>query len=111
MQEFNRIIRQPELKLEGEINGFGPVQGEGTINNHPFYFRARHNEWSFAISEHQEMDPVDIQFIETGKKYGFYKEMKYCDKRQELASYISLVEAEKIIIDCCKEYLKIKNVC
>jgi hypothetical protein len=106
MREYHRKIVNHELKLKGEIQGYCPVQGSGTVDNFPFYFRARHDQWSFAISEHPEIDPVDIQLIETGEQYGFFKEAKYGIEGGDLAGWMELSEAEKLIIECCVEYTK-----
>lgn len=61
MEEFENN----DLKLIGKICGSAPVQAEGTVNGFLFYFRARHNEWTFAISENPEICPVDIQLVES----------------------------------------------
>lgn len=34
---------------EGRIGGFCPVQGDGTVDGKTWYFRARHDEWSFEV--------------------------------------------------------------
>lgn len=34
---------------EGKIDGFCPVQGKGTVDGMWWYFRARHDEWSFEV--------------------------------------------------------------
>lgn len=33
----------------GRIGGFCPVQGNGSVGNYFWYFRARHDAWSFEI--------------------------------------------------------------
>ncbi len=110
MREFDRKIVNKELQMEGEIQGFAPVQGYGTISGFAFYFWARHEEWSFAVSEHPDVDPVDIQLPEQGEKYGYLKEDKYGKESENLASWMELDEAERIIIECCKEYRRMKNI-
>ncbi len=102
----DRIIDRPELNLTGRIYGQSPVQGEGTIIGNAFYFRARHDEWTFSVSENIEIDPVDIQTQEAGKQHGFYRENGYGQKGMESASYMDFEIAEKLIIDCIKEYKK-----
>ena len=104
MQEFENV----ELKLRGKIYGSGPVQAEGTINGFPFYFRARHDTWTFAISENPEIDPVDIQIIETGKRYGFFAEGRLGKEWEYLASYMDSDKVTEIIKKCSKEYLTTK---
>lgn len=34
---------------KGSIYGFCPVQGEGTVDGMWWYFRARHDSWSFEV--------------------------------------------------------------
>lgn len=34
---------------EGSIDGFCPVQGQGTVDGLNWYFRARHSAWSFEV--------------------------------------------------------------
>jgi hypothetical protein len=51
-----------DLGVKVEIDGRGgmcPVQIDGTANDHPFYFRARHGEWTCAIVGPGE-DPIVI---------------------------------------------------
>lgn len=109
MSHSNRKISSSELNLEGTIYGTAPVQAEGTVNGHSFYFRARHDEWTFSVSENSEIDPVDIDNFEAGKKYGFFKQANYGKKGGESASYMDLESAEKIVFDCSLDYSKTIN--
>ncbi len=109
VKNSDQTINHLALKLNGKIYGLAPVQAEGTIDTNQFYFRAKYDEWSFAISENPEFDPVDIQNIENGIKYGFYKESEYGKKGSYSASYMDRAETEKIIIECCKEYQEMKK--
>lgn len=34
------------------LQGFAPVQGEGTFDGVPFYFRARWNHWELFVGTH-----------------------------------------------------------
>lgn len=36
---------------EGRIEGFCPVQGHGVVDGRGWYFRARHDAWSFEVWE------------------------------------------------------------
>ena len=94
------------LKLIGKIYGSAPVQADGTINGFPFYFRARWDEWTFAISENPNISPVDIQFIETGKEYGYFAEGRIGKEWEYLASYMEVDMVKDIITKCSNEYLK-----
>jgi hypothetical protein len=82
-----------------------PVQAEGTLGDKRFYFRARHEHWSFALSENGHIDPVDIDTAERGSAYGFYVEERYSDKLSA-ASYMPIDEATRIIESCAEADLR-----
>lgn len=46
--------------FEGDVGGNVPVQGHGTVDGHPWYFRARGSAWSFDIAEEADADPVAV---------------------------------------------------
>lgn len=104
MTKSNLILKYPELDLFGKIYGLAPVQAEGTINGYPFYFWAKRDTWSFSISKHSEIYPVNIQDMESGIKYGFYKEAEYGKKGTYSASFMDTKQAEKLIVECCEEF-------
>jgi hypothetical protein len=81
-----------------------PVQAEGTLCGKPFYFRSRHEEWSFAVSEDPDVDPVDIQLPEQGTLHGFFVEGPFGDK-PFAASYMPLEDATRIIEECARSYV------
>jgi hypothetical protein len=85
-----------------------PVQAEGTILGKPFYFRARHEHWSFAVSENPGVDPIDIQTPEQGSAHGFFAEEEYGEE-SFAASHMPLEEAERIIGRCADMYLRMKS--
>jgi hypothetical protein len=97
------------LGLNGTIDGVAPVQAEGTINGCSFYFRARWHEWTFAISEHAEIDPVDIQFPEQGNQYGYFAEGQYGGENEYKASYMENDMVLDIIQRCSLEYTRRKS--
>ncbi|MBL0267941.1 MAG: hypothetical protein IPP99_04515 [Chitinophagaceae bacterium] len=103
-------IENAELNLSGKIYGVSPVQAEGTVNGFLFYFRARYDEWTFAISEHAEIDPVDIQLPESGKQYGYFAVGKYGTEFDYKASYMEFDVALDIIQRCCAEYQQGKRL-
>lgn len=85
-----------------------PVQVEGTLCGKPFYFRSRHEHWSFAVSEDPNVDPADIQTLEQGSAYGLFVEERYGEK-SFAASYMPIDEAEQIIQRCAEMYLRLKT--
>ena len=104
MEEFENI----ELNIRGKIYGSAPVQAYGTINGFPFYFRARWDAWSFAISENPQIDPVDIQLEEQGKEHGYLAEGTIGKEWEYLASYMEFSMVKDIITKCSTEYLNSK---
>jgi hypothetical protein len=100
-----KTINNLELDLHGVIYGYAPVQAEGSIAGNNFYFWARHDDWTLSVSESLEIDPVDIQNEEVGRRYGFFKQGKYGEKGGEDASYMPFEVVEKFVIDCLKDYV------
>ncbi len=84
-----------------------PVQAEGTVGGKPFYFRSRHEYWSFSVSEDPNVDPVDIDSSKQASTHGFFLEEKYGDE-SFAASYMPLDEAERIIRRCAETYIRAK---
>lgn len=107
-KEFNRRIDDPQLLLIGELAGYAPVQGTGTVAGNPFYFRARWEEWSFAISDDPEVDVLDICVPESAQ-YGFFAEA-VVPGGPYAASSLSYDTAESIIKDCCRQYLAARGI-
>ena len=92
----------PELELCGCFTCHAaPVQAEGTLAQHAFYFRARHEDWSFAVALSSEVDPASICF----PSQGFFREGAY-GSSLSAASYMPLIEARRIIIDCATDFLR-----
>jgi hypothetical protein len=102
-------LENPELNLSGAIYGTAPVQAEGTINGFLFYFRARHDQWTFAVSEYPEIDPVDIQTTETGKQHGYFASGQYGNEFDYAASYMEIDHVKEIIHQCSRDYLTSKG--
>ncbi len=101
-RDLNRMIEDSRLQLRAEITGYCPVQASGQVAGHELYFRARGNEWTFAIATGVETDPVDI----SSSEQGFFRSGSYGWKPAE-AGWIPLDEAEKIIRECIAEFFKI----
>jgi hypothetical protein len=64
------------------LGGMCPVQGEGTVDGFPFYFRARGASWSFSVAD-KDGDPVMNGPGEDGfhiaEPYGTWPEAGYMD--------------------------------
>jgi hypothetical protein len=81
------------------IGGKCPVQAEGTIDGHPFYFRSRWNRWAFAVDP--EGDPTGILM---GVKEGFVRREIYGEPPE--AGHISAETVLKLIERCADEYIR-----
>jgi hypothetical protein len=103
-----REFENSELKLKGKIYGSSPVQAEGTIKGFQFYFRSRHDTWTFSVSENPEIDPVDIQMNNQGKKFGYFAEGHIGKEWEYIASYLDEDKVKDIIQKCSKDYLDSK---
>ncbi len=94
--EYERYVKDDALLLECRIYGYAPVQAEGIVAQKRFYFRARHDEWTFSIAL-----PVDIDF----PYQGFYREEHYGKPRDKAASHMPYDDAEMFIRRCAREFL------
>ncbi len=103
--EFQRVLNQHHSHLEGQIWGHAPVQAEGTIEGREFYFRARGDEWTFAVAEVDEADPADICCSDQG----FFRQGIYGKAKDYDASYMPYDEAERLIRICAQEFLSFLN--
>lgn len=78
-EKFGRSIRKSVDAMVGEapkeksgpgwmgvLDGACPVQGDGFVDGLPWYFRARHEEWRFAVASTPEGDAVDAWAGEGG---------------------------------------------
>ncbi len=106
MLEIGRSVAM-RLEMRRTTNA-APVQYEGTIDGRPFYFRARHDGWSFGVAatfdEAVEVSSFDPAIDRTTLPYGtFLRAAKWGD-RPDAASYLPFEEAERIIWACAAEY-------
>lgn len=44
----------------GEVYGFFPTQGKGTVDGLNWYYRSRGGEWRFAVAYDAEADAADV---------------------------------------------------
>ncbi len=94
------------LPLEFEFTtAAAPVQAEGTIAGRPFYFRARHDGWTFAVADQPEVDPVEIDSASAARGRGWFRSGTIGTPREYRASYLSADEAAAIIRRCAAEYM------
>jgi hypothetical protein len=92
----------PELQLVGRfLAGRAPVQAEGSVAGHRFYFRARHEAWEFLLSESPDIDPLDVP-----SKSGFLREGTYGLAPSSDASCMAPQAATAIIRRCAEQYFQ-----
>ena len=90
-------MKTVNLKIES-ICGYAPVQGEGTVNGVPFYFRALGWRWEMGIGH----DPVSI-CVYGGKAGGWYRSEPWGESTYS-AGYMPMETAKEIITKCANEY-------
>lgn len=81
-----------------------PVQAEGTLDGHPFYFRARGEQWTFSLAEEPGLDPVCIESAETAAGRGYFLAEQYGAPGSFAASHITLGKARELIGECARRY-------
>jgi hypothetical protein len=80
-----------------------PVQAEGTLAGHPFYFRARGDEWSFAVSEQPDVDPAALHSAQAAEGSGWFRGGTFAGAYT--GSRLPRDDAEMLIHLCAREYL------
>lgn len=85
---------------EGHLAGWVPVQGYGTIDGRPWYFRARYNGWSLSIAENPDDSAVNVRW---NKVSGWYYEDDYGEELFE-AGWMPYKVAWGFIKDCFEKY-------
>lgn len=60
------------MSLEGRIMGLCPVEGEGSVDGHEFYFKARGQRWKLYVAAvaGEAGDPLDASAWSTGAPWG-----------------------------------------
>ena len=82
------------------LDGYAPVQAEGTFFGVPFYFRARGNYWAVTTAKDSESHNV---FDGTMKRGGFFIEKKYSDNEFD-ASWMPHEDALCFITEAYKAF-------
>ncbi|MFD0724244.1 hypothetical protein [Lysobacter brunescens] len=102
-------FKDETIGLEAHVHGNSPVEGDGMLRGYPFYFRARHAEWSFTLSLDPEVDPCGLResdqpgFFIDGEHSG-YGLWDYFGSESD-ASYMHYADAEAIIRYCAQRFL------
>lgn len=69
----------------------------------PFYFRARHGEWTFAVAEQAGVDPASLDEDAGARGLGWWQAGRYGGRTA--ASFLPPEEAEALIRACAAAYL------
>lgn len=95
------------------IYGQHPVQAEGFVAGHPFYFRAKWDFWDFTVcTSHDFPDagssldpPDDCQgFFQDGEYLGYHLSQRHGQGTD--ASYLTVDEARAILEPCLRRFLR-----
>lgn len=109
--EPERHIEDRSLGLSCHIYGQAPVQADGRVSGAPFYFRARHQAWTFTVCVSHDIDPSTIDppedepgFFWTAEFHGYYLSGE--TGKEHRVGFMPYDEVEKIIRQCAREYLR-----
>lgn len=100
------LSRFPRLLCLLSLWGNCPVQAEGQIGPHPFYFRARHEAWSFGLSEDPAVDGSDV-YVTTESQFvaeGDYGTTPFA------AGYMPEADAITLIQRSAEEYRRLRGI-
>jgi hypothetical protein len=95
-------VARPRTIQIARLYGFCPVQADGFVDGLPFYFRARHDYWVFAIAATPDIDPVQVA-IENAP--GFRMMRRYGRRDNCDASFMSHTQARVFIESTAYYYL------
>ena len=106
--EPERHVSDAALGLECHIYGHAPVQADGRLAGHPFYFRARWSGWTFTLCTNADIEPAAMDegdkpgFFRNGEFEGFALWGEYGSQTE--ASYMPYAVAERLIRECVAQY-------
>ena len=86
----------------GKLEGYAPVQGEGSVDGHAWYFRARGVGWSFQIAEPAEVDWATAD--NSREVAGWSVEDEAWAEEEFAASYMPYATAWAIIQRCIARF-------
>ena len=94
--------RDGELQFEFTSSP-APVQAEGTVGGHAFYFRARGDTWEFTVAEHAGDDPAGLSSDDVTTGAAWYRTGTV--PGEFAASWMPIDQAVGLIIECANAYL------
>jgi hypothetical protein len=106
-------VRDTELRLDGLIQGYIPVQAEGTVMGFPFYFRAKYGGWQFVVSLNPAVEAAALDegrttegFFEADGYRGYILKGEYpYDEVHDTGSYMPYANVERVIRDCAARFV------
>lgn len=80
-----------------------PVQAEGTVAGHAFYFRARGNTWEFTVAEREGDDPAEFGEADVTAGRAWYRSGTLPGRFA--ASWMPIEDAKAVINECARAYI------
>ena len=91
------------MEMEAKLTCPGcPVQFEGTVDGHPWYFRARYQSWSFQIAESPDAEPVLVGWEPPRGVAGWTMERPWIEEDEYGAGYKPHRHALRLIYICLR---------
>ena len=99
-----RRLMPDSLPLEYKFTSDpAPVQAEGTIAGHAFYFRARGETWAFTVAERPDDDPTGLTEMDAAMGRAWYRSGTVPGRFA--ASWMPRDQAVSIIKACAEAYV------
>ncbi len=100
-------VKDEQAGIEYELDGQHPVQANGRVHGHRFYFRAKWDAWSFTLcmtgcDPSGLVTPEQRGYFSDGEDEGFYLEESFGSETD--ASYMTPAQAEAIIRACASVF-------
>jgi len=96
----------PDTFFEFTCLAATPVQAEGTVAGHSFYFRARGDSWKFTVAEREGDEPVELDEAEVAPGLAWIRSGTV--PGEFAASWMPLEDARSIINECARAFMQEK---
>jgi hypothetical protein len=84
-----------------------PVQAEGTVAGHSFYFRSRGDTWQFTEAEREGDDPSELADEDVAEGAAWYRSGTLPGRFD--ASWMPIQKARTLISYCARAYIDEKR--
>ena len=99
-----------EFGLDYAIRGEHPVQAHGVISDHPLFFRAKWDAWSFTVCISSDDPSTPSALAPATDDDGFIKDLGeegyYRTGELKRAGYMDEATTRSIIRECAQHFLK-----